>query len=269
MPFRQLAIVLLALIAIVGAGLFVLSIGDDEPDDTASTQDDSEADDSTTTSSTTTSSTTTIVPVTTSIPLDCAADEGDADEEPVETTTTTTTVSDEDPDGEGETDDDADADDEEPLPTAPTLDAQSSLSTVGLDEVTFGLTVNQASARSGTPMINCGPVNDCYRVVPQFAPDGISFVVQEGTIERADIVGNSPITTRSGAGIGTTSDELDALFGDRLERVDLGGGQEDVIFVPADENDQEFRVAWTVVDGVVETMRSGRVPLVLEPDPCG
>ena len=80
--------------------------------------------------------------------------------------------------------------------------------------------------------------------------------------------GNSPITTRSGAGIGTTEDELDDLFGDRLERVDLGGGSTDVIFVPADPNDQEFRVVWTTVDGVVESMRSGRVPLVLEPEAC-
>jgi ethanolamine utilization protein EutA (predicted chaperonin) len=93
-------------------------------------------------------------------------------------------------------------------------------------------------------------------------------VVDEGTIERVDIVGESPITTLSGAGIGTTDEELVDLFGEQLERVDLGAGREDVIFVPSDENDQEFRVVFTMNDGVVETMRSGRVPLVLEADPC-
>ena len=42
----------------------------------------------------------------------------------------------------------------------------------------------------------------------------------------------------------------------------------DLIFVPRDENDAQFRVAFTVVDGVVETFRAGRVPMVLDADPC-
>lgn len=273
MPFRQIAIVLLGLIAVLGAGLFILSWGDDDPADDATVDGSGDADDTDdgsvvdggTDDSTTT--TTTVPPVTTSIPVEC----GSSPDETVETETTTTTTAatttteatdtGDDDDGEDE------AEDEEP-PLEPTLDRSSSLSTVGLDEVTFGLTVNEATQLAGTPFINCGLVTDCYRVIPEFAPEGISFVVDEGTIERVDIVGNSPITTRSGAGIGTTDEELTALFGERLERVDLGGGQMDVIFVPQDENDQEFRVAFTTVDGVVETMRSGRMPLVLEPDPC-
>lgn len=246
-PFRQIAIVLLGLIAVLGAGLFILSFGDDDPADDATDDDGGET---TTTTTSTTTTTTTLPAVTTSVPVECGTGDTEAAEEVVEETTTTV----------------ADGDEEPPL--EPTLDRSSSLSTVGLDEVTFGLTVNEASAASGTPFINCAPVSDCYRVIPEFAPEGISFVVRDGTIERVDIVGDSPITTRSGAGIGTTDDELTALFGDRLERVDLGGGHVDVIFVPQDENDQEFRVAFTTVDGVVETMRSGRVPLVLEASPC-
>lgn len=272
MPFRQIATVLLGLIAILGAALFVLSWGDDEPADTDvlldETDDGGEDDGGTTvdgSDGTTTTTTTTVAPVTTSIPLECGTD---TDAMTDETITTTAAPDNGTEGGEGEGEDDGDDDGEEPPPLAPTLDASSSLSTVGLDEVTFGLTVNEAAAASGTRYLNCGPVTDCYRVIPEIAPDGISFVVLEGTIERVDILGNSPITTRSGAGIGTTDEELDALFGERLERVDLGGGHVDVIFVPQDENDQEFRVAFTTVDGVVETMRSGRVPLVLEADPC-
>lgn len=259
MPFRQVAVVLLALIAILGAGLFVLSIGDDEPDD-SSNVDVSPGDESTTTTSST-SSTTTVAPITTSIPTECGATD-----DIFEATTTTTVVTTEPPADEEDGDEPPE---EDPIPLVPTLSLQSSLSTVGLDEVTFGLTVDQATQAAGTPMLNCEAVTDCYRVAPEFAPQGISFVVHEGTIERVDIVGDSPITTRSGAGIGNTDDELDGLFGDRLERVDLGGGLTDVIFVPEDENDNEFRVAFTTRDGVVETMRSGRVPLVLEADPCG
>ena len=260
-PFRQIFTVLLALIAILMAALFVLSWDGDDGDDTV-TPDDSVDDTSTTIDDdgTTTTTTTTIAPVTTSIPIECGTAE-----EPIDTTTTadstttTTTTT---------TTEAGDDDDEPELPTEPTLGRNSSLSTVGLDTVAFGLTVNQASAQSGHEMIACGAVTDCYRVTPADAPTGISFVVDNGTIERVDIVGESPITTLSGAGIGTTEEKLDDLFGDRLEREDLGAGRTDVIFVPSDENDQEFRVVFTVLDGVVETMRSGRVPLVLEHDAC-
>ena len=247
-PFRQIFTVLLALIAILMAALFVLSWDGDDGNDTV-TPDDTADDTSTTTNDddgTTTTTTTTIAPVTTSIPVECGTAE-----EPIDTTTTEA------------------GDDEEPeLRTGPTLGRNSSLSTVGLDTVAFGLTVKQASDQSGHEMIACGAVTDCYRVTPADAPTGISFVVDNGTIERVDIVGESPITTLSGAGIGTTEEKLDDLFGDRLEREDLGAGRTDVIFVPSDENDQEFRVVFTVLDGVVETMRSGRVPLVLEHDAC-
>ena len=253
MPFRQILAVLLALIAIVLAALFVLSWdGDDDsvsPSATTLPPDDEPT--------TTSAPTTTLAPVTTSIPVDCGTDpesgESTTTSVPVDTTTTV----------EGDA-----AEPEPDAATSPTLGRNSSLSTVGLDTVTFGLTVNQAERASGHDLIACGAVTDCYRVTPDGAPAGISFVVDEGTIERVDIVGNSAITTLSGAGIGSTDDELDELFGNQLERVDLGGGRTDVVFVPADENDQEFRVVFTTLGAEVESLRSGRVPLVLETEAC-
>jgi hypothetical protein len=260
-PFRQIFIVLLALIAIVGAAVFVLSWGDGGGIDAAPGVSLPEnTTDAGTTTTTTSTTTTTIVPVTTSIPVECGAD-GDGTTTTSTTTTSTSTTTTEAV-GEGAGEDDPNA------PLLPTLGTNSSLSTVGLDQVTFGLTLNQARRAAGTEFNACAPVSNCYRVIPAVAPTGISFVVSDGTIERVDIVGDSPITTISGAGIGTTSERLDDLFGERLERVDLGNGVVDVIFVPVSENDAEFRVAFTTVDGVVETMRAGRLPLVLEADPC-
>jgi hypothetical protein len=250
--------VLLALIAIVLAALLVLSWDGNDGDAGAPTTTTGQPDDATTT---TAPSTTTVVPVTTSIPVDCGTDPETGEsttttvDESTSATDTTTTV----------------GEDTEPEPdaaTGPTLGRNSSLSTVGLDTVTFGLTVNQAERASGHDLIACGAVTDCYRVTPDGAPAGISFVVDKGTIERVDIVGDSVITTLSGAGIGSTDDELDELFGDRLERVDLGGGRTDVVFVPSDDNDRDFRVVFTTLDGEVESLRSGRVPLVLETEAC-
>ena len=114
----------------------------------------------------------------------------------------------------------------------PSLGPNSSVSTVGLDEVTFGLTVSQAEREAGTAMIPCEPVSECYRVTPQVAPEGISFLVHEGTIERVDIVAG-PIETTSGLGIGTSSERLVELFGDRIEREVLGTDTVDLSSVHA------------------------------------
>lgn len=251
MPFRQLLVVLIALVAIVGAALFVLSWdGDDDPADEAATV--------TTTAPTSTASTTTapLVVTTTSIPTDCQV-EPDAGAETTTSTTTTTTA----PATEGEADEPAG-------PRFPTLGSRSSLSTVGLDEVTFGLTVSQAEQASATEMAPCEPVSDCYRVTPVDAPEGISFLVTDGTIERVDIVAG-PIETPSGIGIGATRADLEAAYGDQLEFEALDDRTTDAVFVPVDENDAEFRVAFTMVDDAVTTMRAGRLPMVLEADPCG
>jgi len=240
---RQFLLVLVALGLIVGAATLVLSWGDDdEPADEAAG--DEPVDDDAA------PATTTNPPTTTVIPTRCGA--GDAG------TTTTTTLA----------DPAAPPPSTEPVEVrSPTLADNSTVSTVGLDSVTFGLTVAQAEAAAGTPMVPCEPVSECYRVTPAVSPPGISFVVTDGTIERVDI-SEGPITTRSGFGVGTTEDALVEAFGESLERVELDASTTDLVFVPSSEADAEFRVVFTVVDGEVSTFRSGRLPLVLDSPAC-
>ncbi len=256
---RQLIAVLVALIVIVGAGLFVVSWGGD--DDSATDA----ADESTTTTSSTTSTTTTTTSTTTTttIPVACTTD--DSDDSATNDAATDDTAAEETATDDAAEDTTDDEDDDQPI--IPTLGRNSSVSTVGLDTVTFGLTVNQAEQAAGTPMIPCEPVSECYRVSPMEAPEGISFVVHEGTIERVDIA-SGPITTRSGLGIGTEEARVMDLFGDQVEVVDLDETTKELVFVPSDESDAAFRVIFTVRDGVVETFRSGRVPLVLDQVAC-
>jgi hypothetical protein len=250
---RQIIAVLIAFSAILGAAIFVLNwTGDDGGDDVTAEETIS------TTSSTSTSSTsTTTSTTTTTIPVNCTV----ADAETDETTDTTTSEAPDPADG------DADLPDEDEEIIIPTLGPASSITTVGLDTVNFGMTVKQAEAAAGTSMIPCAPVSGCYRVTPADAPDGISFVVHAGTIERVDI-SDGPITTRSGVGIGTAEDRIIELFGDQIERAINDDSSVDLIFVPQDEDDAEFRVIFTIRDGVVETFRSGRIPLVLDKSPC-
>ena len=118
-----------------------------------------------------------------------------------------------------------------------------------------------------TGLINCAPASDCYRVTPAQGPEGISFLVTESTIERVDIVAG-PLTTRSGIGIGSPEDDIINLFGDQIETQVNDDSSVDLIFVPQDESDAEFRVIFTIRDGVVETFRSGRIPQVTVQNPC-
>lgn len=253
---RQIAVTLVALIFIVAAALLIISRGDDEDPEDASP----------TTSSTTTRSTTT---------SDSAAGTGGDDaDDPTETpvtTSTTTSIPLSVPvnvpvvctaDGAG-----AQVVADVAEDAVPQLGSNSSISTVGLGIVTFGLTVANAAEVSGSAMLSCEPLSECYHVTPAAAPPGISFLVHASTIERVDIVGG-PITTRSGIGIGTTAEHLVNTFGDQLERQVIDADTVYLIFVPSDASDSNFRVVFTVEDGEVTTYRSGRLPMILQDNPC-
>ena len=233
---------LVTLIVIVGAALFVVTWSSDDGDEATVAPTTTVAASTTSTTSTTT---TTSAPTTTTIPVECS-------NEPAATTEAAET------DGE-ET--------EAPTTTVLNLGTNDSISTVGLGEVTFGMTVAQAQVAAGTDLINCVPTSDCYRVTPAQGPEGISFLVTDNTIERVDIVAG-PLTTRSGIGIGSTEDEIINLFGDRIETQVNDDSSVDLIFVPRDDSDAEFRVIFTVRDGAVETFRSGRIPQVTVQNPC-
>ena len=253
---RQIAVTLVALIFIVAAALLIISRGDDEDPEDASP----------TTSSTTTRSTTT---------SDTASDTGGDDaDDPTETpvtTSTTTSIPLSVPvnvpvvctaDGAG-----AQVVADVAEDAVPQLGSNSSISTVGLGIVTFGLTVANAAEVSGSAMLSCELLSECYHVTPAAAPPGISFLVHASTIERVDIV-DGPITTRSGIGIGTTAEHLVNTFGDQLERQVIDADTVNLIFVPSDASDANFRVVFTVEDGEVTTYRSGRLPMILQDNPC-
>jgi hypothetical protein len=143
----------------------------------------------------------------------------------------------------------------------PRLSNRSTVSTVGLDEIHFGMTVAAAQQAAGTVLVPAGPTGACYHVVPHDAPEGIVFLVHSGTIERVDINGG-PITTRSGVGVGSPESMVTDLFGDRIEREVRVDGTVDLVFVPSDAGDQNYRVVFNVSEGVVRAYKSGRLPMV-------
>jgi hypothetical protein len=148
----------------------------------------------------------------------------------------------------------------------PTLDGSSTVSTTGFDTVVFGMNIAQAEAAAGARLLPDDTITagvGCRAVSPEGGPPGVVFTLTAGTIERVDVRTPSTNTTRSGAGIGTTVAQLQALFTDRLAAEGTS-----YVFTPRDAGDAAFRVIFETDGTTVTAFRAGRVPQVLTPTPC-
>jgi hypothetical protein len=134
----------------------------------------------------------------------------------------------------------------------PTLDDASTVSTTGLDTVTFGMSLPQAERAAGTRLLqdpSAATTGDCAVVVPESGPAGVSFTVYKGTIERVDLAATAKIKTRSGAGVSTAVTQLKTLYGDRIA---AAAGSTTYVFTPVDAADAAFRVVFET-DGTAVT----------------
>lgn len=162
---------------------------------------------------------------------------------------------------------DGDGEDEGPGPTTTTtyeladqaFTEDSAVSTVGLDEITFGMTPDEAAAAARTTWegLPDPPYPDCVAITPSNGPTGVTFYVIRNTVERVDIT-NPDIRTRSDYGVGTTLEELRAGLGDSLKETSDGEDGVTATFVPTDESDAAFRIVFEVELGEVVSFRSGR-----------
>jgi hypothetical protein len=146
----------------------------------------------------------------------------------------------------------------------PTLTDDVEVSTVGIGDVRFGMTVEEAQEAAGTELERQdGGTETCWVVVPREAPEGVSFVVQDGKVERVDIAA-AGVETPSGAGVGMSQSELEALFPDRLQGVDVLGGRQ-YTFVPNDPGEADLRIIFLTDGNQVVSYKAGRTPLVEAP----
>ena len=152
----------------------------------------------------------------------------------------------------------------------PAFDAASTVSTVGIDRLIFGMTLDRAQSELGAVFVRVdeSESSNCNRVRPEGGPAGVELTVSAGTIERVDLT-TDLIKTRSGAGVGSTEDELATLFGERLTTTARPGGGNTVTFTPVDESDKQFRVIFETDGAVVTSYRSGRLPVIDPLVPCG
>lgn len=152
----------------------------------------------------------------------------------------------------------------EPLPS---LTAESNVTLRALGPVVIGMTVEEAITAAGIPLdgqLEPEISDTCYYVTPDASLKGISFMVFEDVIARIEIDEPATVTTRSGAGIGTTADELAEMYPDNLQEANeaVFDGQA-VGFVPNDDSDAEYRIFFELdEEGVVVRYRVGIKPAV-------
>ncbi|MEC9395702.1 MAG: hypothetical protein VYA89_07600 [Actinomycetota bacterium] len=150
----------------------------------------------------------------------------------------------------------------------PTLDAASSVSTVGIDRIMFGMTVHDAQIAAGSRFSPVTPVGHCFLVVPEAGQAGLTFWVVAGTVERVD-VDTRTITTRSGAGIGNTEERIREMFGERIHTTPLPDGSGNLLaYVPKDVQDATYRVMFLSNGVQITRMWAGRLPWVEELGGC-
>jgi len=145
------------------------------------------------------------------------------------------------------------------------LTDQARVSTLGLGPVFMGDTLEEVTEKIGVALDPEELGNEvCRYYAAPGGPPGVAFMVSFGRISRVDISDPSTITTRSGAGIGSTKDEIVALFGTKIVVSPSPEGEGELLtFVPSDDNDSNLRIVFeTNPQGVVTKYRTGQLPEV-------
>jgi len=157
---------------------------------------------------------------------------------------------------------------ESPTPSAILLTTAftnySKVTTVGIDEVQFGMYETDAALAASTSWTRIddgfgGP--NCYAVAPSNGPEGVELWIYYGRVERVDIE-HPDLRTPSHLGLGNTLVELQGQLGSRLDYVDNSDGSVTATFTPSDEGDSEFRIVFELEEDQVVRYRSGRQNVV-------
>ncbi|HJP58842.1 MAG TPA: hypothetical protein VJ865_02545 [Gemmatimonadaceae bacterium] len=133
----------------------------------------------------------------------------------------------------------------------------------GIGPLHAGMSRREAAAVMGvSPAVIDSAWTDCDYVGFGDVPEGVSFMVEGGTIARVDVT-KGRVATEEGARIGDSEDRIRQLYGSRLTvspHAYVDGHY--LIVHPKEPADSAFRIVFETDGHVVTQYRSGRLPPV-------
>lgn len=144
------------------------------------------------------------------------------------------------------------------------------LSTLGFGSVRFGMSVEQAASRLGTPLrkLDATYQDQRYVVVPTRGDAGVSFTVSaNGKVDGAYIAYNAPRPkTDRGLHIGSPAHDLRRRYGSQVEVRAYQCGSAFLVYTYRAPTTPEYGVVYTVNDsGLVEGIMAGKLEYVIPP----
>ncbi|MEM9566469.1 MAG: hypothetical protein AAGA93_27870 [Actinomycetota bacterium] len=150
----------------------------------------------------------------------------------------------------------------------PLAGSEIGLTSVGPVELGQG-PAEVTAAVGGPPVPAAGSA--CYLSTLDGDPYSPLFTFRDGQLVVVQVF-TPGLSTLSGISVGSTSGEIAAAYGDRVEtRAPASGdpGRQLVVFLPTDEDDQVFRLVFDLTDDVVTSVRFGATEIVADQPGCG
>jgi hypothetical protein len=152
-----------------------------------------------------------------------------------------------------------------PLPARESAEAWR-VSERGVGPVRVGMSVNEAEAALGAPLLRPRSLADCAYVRPSQGPAGLSFMVVQGRIARID-VDSATVATTAGARVGDSEARVRALYGERL--IVSPHKYVEGHYLTVTPRDTGHRVVFETDGQRVTRYRAGRLPEVKWVERCG
>ncbi|MBE9028254.1 hypothetical protein IQ266_00605 [filamentous cyanobacterium LEGE 11480] len=167
-------------------------------------------------------------------------------------------------------------------PAAAQLTQNAQIYLDGIGSIQAGMTITEAEQAGGIKLVKpgSGDRRGCYYIQPLNAALDVEFMVfgqgqgnpHHDRIVRVDINQSSTITTRSGAGIGTTEAEIKAMYPGQIKvtgnRYTWQSGGNDLTYMPRDAADKKYSLIFETLNGKVTQFRSGLADAVAQVERC-
>jgi len=150
--------------------------------------------------------------------------------------------------------------------------ADAEVRLTGIGPIQIGMTLEEATDALGLPLVPIGSNlgGDCAYYQPDSVSQALGFMVVDNRVIRVDVWPGSSLATVSGAKIGSTTEDIAALYPGQIEVMPNPYTKgEFLILTPQDPELTLFRLVFeTDAEGKVVQYRAGQFPAVTWPDGC-